>query len=211
MKTKIVVIGGGGQGKVIINTLKRLDNYDILGYTDLTDKGLVLGTSYLGNDNNLQEIIKEYRNCKAVIGIGSVKISDKRENIYKMLKDIGFDLPVIISKDAIINEEVFLDEGTVIFDRAIVKVGSNIGKCAIINTGAIIEHDCKINDFVHVASGAIVSGGVEVGQNSIIGVGSKIIQYKKICENCLIGAGSVVIKDIDIDGTYLGVPVKRLN
>ena len=35
MKDKIVVIGGGGHAKVIINILKKVGEYDILGYTDL--------------------------------------------------------------------------------------------------------------------------------------------------------------------------------
>lgn len=31
-----------------------------------------------------------------------------------------------------------------------------------------------------------------------------------ICEDCMIGAGAVVVKNIDIPGTYVGVPAKRI-
>ena len=209
MKDKIVIIGGGGHGKVIISTIRKLDNYDILGYTDLINKGLLLGVKYLGTDEVLPDIIKEHKNCKAVIGIGSIKISDKRQKIYKMLKETGFDLPVIISKNAIKNEEVSIGEGSIILERTVLNVSASIGKCSIVNTCAVIEHDCKVGDFVHLAAGAIIGGGVEVGDNSIIGVGAKVIQYKKVGKNCLIGAGSIVLKDTVSEGTYFGVPARR--
>ena len=32
-----------------------------------------------------------------------------------------------------------------------------------------------------------------------------------ICGGCMIGAGAVVIKDIDVQGTYIGVPAKNMN
>jgi sugar O-acyltransferase (sialic acid O-acetyltransferase NeuD family) len=211
MNGKIVVVGGGGQAKVIINTLNKLGNYQILGYTDLRDKGTLLGAEYLGNDDVLPGILKEHLNCKAVIGIGSVQISNKREQVYKMLKEIGYSLPVIVSKDAIVNEGVSLGEGTVILEQAIVNVSSKIGRGVIINTGAIVEHDCTVGNFVHLAVGAIISGGVEVGDNCIIGVGATVIQYKKIGKNCLIAAGSVVIKDTIQEGTYFGVPALKFD
>lgn len=211
MRDKIVVVGGGGQGKVIINAIKKNDKYEILGYTDLIDKGLVLGARFLGTDKVLPDILKAHKNCKAVIGVGSVQISNKRQEIYKMLKEIGFELPVIISKDAIVNEEVSIGEGAVILEESVINVSSNIGKCVIVNTGAIIEHDCIVGDFAHVAVGAIISGGVQVGDNCIIGVGARVIQYKKIAKNCLIAAGSVVIKDALQEGTYFGIPATKFD
>lgn len=210
MKDKIVVIGGGGHAKVIISTIKKLDQYEILGYTDLINKGLVLGTRFLGTDEVLTDILKEHKNCKAVIGIGSVEISDKRQKIYQMLKEIGFELPVIISTSAVVNEEVSLDEGTVIMEQTVIHPCSTIGKCVIINSGTLIGHDCKVGDFVHMAGGATLAGGVEIGYNSIIGMGAKVIQYKKIGKNCLIAAGSVIIKDAMKEGTYFGVPATEI-
>lgn len=210
MKDKIVVIGGGGHAKVIINTLKKLGNFEILGYTDLIDNGLILGIRYLGTDNVLSKIIEDFPNCKAVIGISGVTISDKRRVIYSMLKELGFDLPIIISPTALVNEDTSIGEGTVILSGAYVKVDAVLGKCVIVNTGSIIEHDCKLGDFVNVTAGAIVGGGVEIGDNSMVGVGAKIIQYKKITKNCLIGAGTVVIRNINEEGTYFGVPAKKI-
>lgn len=211
MKNKIIIIGGGGHSKVVIDHVKRLGVYEILGYTDLIDKGLLLGVKYLGTDEVLSKIINTHKNCKAVIGIGNVILSDKRFKIYSMLKQLGFELPVIISKNAIINEKVKIDEGTVVFDGVTINACSSIGKCTIINTGVIIEHDCQLGDFVHIATGAVLSGGVKVKNNSMIGSGATIIHDKTIGENCLIGSGSVVTKNLLYAGIYVGIPAVKIN
>ncbi|NLM04159.1 MAG: acetyltransferase, partial [Clostridiales bacterium] len=32
-----------------------------------------------------------------------------------------------------------------------------------------------------------------------------------ICKGCIVGAGAVVVKDINEQGTYVGVPVRRVD
>jgi len=207
---KIVIIGGGGHSKIVISILKKIKNYEIMGYTDIQDKGELLKTGYLGNDKILEDIIKSFPGSSAVIGIGNVEVGFKRKILFEKLENLGFDLPAIISPSAIINEDVSIAKGTIVCDGVIVNSGSKIGKGVILNTKCSVDHDCEICDFVHLAPGVILSGGVTVGNNSFIGAGSIIIQYKKISENCLIGAGSIVINDIKERGVYIGNPAKRV-
>lgn len=211
MMDPIVILGAGGHAKVLIEIIKKLEQYQILGYTDKIDRGPVLGVNYLGNDSILIDIKRKYQNCKAVIGVGTISISSSRQRIYEMLKNIGFELPVIVSKDAIVNEGAHIKEGAVLLEGAIANVNSVIGKCAIINTKAEVGHDSVVGDFVHLAAGANLGGGVEIGDNCVIGVGTKVIQLKKIVADTLIGAGSIVISDIMIKGIYFGVPARKIN
>ena len=44
----------------------------------------------------------------------------------------------------------------------------------------------------------------------MVGLGAKVIQYKKIYKNCMIGAGAVVVKDIESEGIYLGIPANKV-
>ncbi len=210
VKDRIVVVGGGGYAKLIINTLKKLETYEIIGYTDFVNNGKILGAEYLGDDNVLSHIFAKDKNCKAVIAVGNNEVSNTRQKIFNKLKGIGFELPVIISQYAVINEDVSIGEGTVVLEYAMINVSSKIGKCVMIDTCAIVEHDCIVSDFVRLAVGSIIGGGVEVGDGSIIGVGAKVIQQKKIYKNCLIGAGSIIIKDTSEEGTYFGVPARRI-
>jgi sugar O-acyltransferase (sialic acid O-acetyltransferase NeuD family) len=207
---RIIIIGGGGHAKVLISVLKKIGRYEIIGYTDCSDKGIILDTKYLGEDNILNKIINDNPQVVAAIGIGNVEISEKRKKIKERLTEAGFFLPAIISPDAIINDDVQIDDGTVVFDGAVVNSGSRIGMCSIINTNCTIEHDCTIGDFVHLAPGATLSGGVKIDDFCVIGTGANIIQYRKIVKNCMIGAGSAVIKDCLISGTYVGIPAKKV-
>jgi len=205
---KIVVISGGGHAKVVISILRKLKEYQIIGYTDVEDKGKIFDVSYLGND---EEFLKKNKNVKyAAIGIGQIKKYKLRKKIIENYLINGFEFPVIISPDSVINEDVKIGKGTIVMDGVIVNSGSNIWKFSIINTNASIDHDCKIGDYVHIAPGVTISGGVKIGSNTFIGAGATIIQYKKIEENIIIGAGSVVVNDLIESGTYIGNPARKI-
>jgi len=207
MNEKIVIIGGGGHAKVIISILKKIDKYEIVGYTDLENKGKILGIKYLGNDNILHELHKK-KVKNAVIGLGQIKSTNHRRRLSQMVKEIGFDTPNIVSPDSIINEDVVIAEGTVVMDGAIINSGSIIGKYSILNTRCSIDHDCKIGDFTHIAPGTTLSGEVTIGNNVLIGTGSNIIQQVSICDNTIIAAGSTIFETILKKGIYGGNPAK---
>ena len=207
-KKKIIFIGGGGLCKVVISILKKLDNFEIAGIVDNYKAGsLISGIKIIGADDDLRDIYKSGID-NALITIGSTKDNTKRYKLFNMVREIGYEFPVIISPEAIIDKSIRIDDGTVVMTGSIINIGSSIGKNCIINTGAIIEHDCKIGDYCHIASGVHISGAVEIDKLSFIGIGATIIQGITIGKNVTIGAGSVVIKDIPDNVTAVGNPAK---
>ena len=78
-----------------------------------------------------------------------------------------------------------------------------------ISLSFFINFDCVVDDFAHVAVGAHLCGTVNVGESTWIGAGATVSNNVNVCENCMIGAGAVVIKDIEEEGTYIGVPVRK--
>lgn len=208
-KGNIIVIGGGGHAKVIVSILKKMEIFDIVGYTDKKDRGNLLGIPYLGDDSRLHDLKVQYGQCAAVIGVGYLGKDNLRERLMDNLRGLGFILPAIISPTAVINAEVVIGEGTVVMDGVVVNSGTRIGQCVIVNTRASVDHDCEIGDFAHIAPGVTLSGGVKVGARSLIGVGATVVQYATIGDDCIIGAGAVVAKDCIEPGTYVGVPAKK--
>jgi len=206
MKNNIVIIGGGGHAKVVISIIRKLNQFEILGYIDRKNNGSILGATYLGNDDLLQKIISDDPGCSAVIGVGMISTNNERERIFKSLKKLGFELPPIISPNSIINEEVEIDEGSVVMDGVVVNAGTKMGKCCILNTNSTIEHDCMISDFSHICPGAILSGGVRIGKHCLIGAGASVRQYLSITNFCIIGAGASIVKNCNNSGVYIGVP-----
>lgn len=206
---EIVVIGGGGHAKVLIGILKKLKRFEVIGYTDVADRGALLGIAYLGDDSILNSVAGKSGSLSAVIGIGLVSLSNRRKELVEKMRSYKISLPSIISPDATVNEDVLIGEGSVVMDQAVLNPGSRIGKGVIINTSSTIEHDCVIGDYVHVGPGATLSGGVHVGENSLIGVGATIIQSCAIPSDTIVGAGAVVTCDLEEPGIYVGVPARR--
>ena len=94
--------------------------------------------------------------------------------------------------------------------NAVINADTKIGKGCIINTAATIDHDGNIADFVHLSPGVHIAGTVNIGANTWVATGASIINNLDICDDCIIGAGAVVVKDIKEQGTYLGVPARRI-
>lgn len=212
MSNSIILVGGGGHCKVIVDILKEDNDYDEILISDLKENigKEILGIKIEYTDDQLKDLYKKgYKS--AFVSIGKVEINEHRKKIFNKIKNIGFNLPIIISKSANISQYSEIGEGTFIGKNVVINPETHIGKNCIINTGSIIEHDCIIEDNVHIGPGAILSGGTHIGNNSFIGTGAIIIQNINISQDTLIGAGAVVVKDINEPGVYVGTPAKRIN
>ena len=207
----LILIGGGGHCKSVIDTIQENKDYNIIGILDLAEKvgENILGVEIIGTDDTLDQYFKngvEY----AFITMGSVGDIKLRKNLYNMALEVGFQLPNIIDKTAIVSEYAKIGQGNFIGKGAIINAEASIGNNCIINTGAVVEHDCIVGDFCHIAPSATLSGSVNVGNNTHIGANAAVIQNIKIGKNVIVGAGSVVIKAVKDGETVVGVPAKSI-
>lgn len=208
MSFPVIVIGGGGHAKVLIDTLLVL-TVNILGFTDCNAVNIfqtIRGTRVLGDD----DIILQYRtdSIRLVNGLGSTKSTNKRREIFEYFKSRGYSFATVIHPASVISRDVEISEGAQIMAGAIIQPGSRIGKNTIINTRVSVDHDCLIGDHVHLAPGVTLSGMVKVGSDSHIGTGATVIQGIHIGQNSLIGAGALVLKDVPAGRAAVGVPAQ---
>lgn len=205
---KIVLVGGGGHSKVIIDIIKSTNEYELIGITEKdTTLKRVLDDPILGDDSILKELFKkgvEY----AFISVGIGEENNLRIKLFNKIKNIGFKIPALIHREAIVSPYAKIGQGTCVMAGTIINPNAKIGNNSVINTGAIIEHDCIIRDNTFISPGAILAGNVIINNNSIIGIGSKIIEGIVIGNNVTIGAGAVVINDIPDNCIAVGVPAK---
>lgn len=203
---RLLLIGGGGHCRSVLDCAMSLDVYDEIGIID-REKTSFLGVDVIGTDDMLPQLFADGWKY-AFVTVGSVGNTTRRRRIYKMLKEIGFTIPQIISPFAAIARDVSIEEGTFVGKKTVVNTGAALGCCSIINTGAIVEHDCIVGDFSHISPGAVLCGQVSVGSDTHIGAGSVARQQIIIGNHVLIGAGSVVLKDISDGVTAYGNPCK---
>ena len=55
-----------------------------------------------------------------------------------------------------------------------------------------------------------MAGTVHVGASTWIGVGAVVSNNINVTAGCMIGAGAVVVREIENQGIYVGVPAKCL-
>lgn len=204
MKNKIILIGGGGHSKVILDAIRKAGKFQVYGILDahLSRGTSVLGVKVLGDDGELPGIYKKGVRY-AFIAVGSIGDCSVRRAIDDNVKKWKFKLPVIIHPAAVIARDVIVNiqEGTFIAAGAVINPGTHIGRNVIINTSASVDHDCAIGDFVHIAPGVTLSGAVTIGDESHIGTGANIIQNIRVGKKALVGAGRTLRENLG-DGKW---------
>ena len=193
---KVILIGAGGHTRACIDVIEQEGQLRIAGLVEKDDSTVAnnIGYPVIGADDDMEKLRKKYTH--ALVTVGQIKSPETRIKIYKILKALKYQLPIVISPSAYISKNAEIGEGTIIMHGALVNAGTRIGANCIINNRALIEHEVKIGDHCHIATGAIVNGEVEVGEGTFIGSGVVTKQSIIVGKNCIIGAGCVIKKNV---------------
>jgi sugar O-acyltransferase (sialic acid O-acetyltransferase NeuD family) len=192
MKQKMILIGGGGHCKSVIDVIEAEGTYTIAGIIDQKELigQKVLGYEIIGCDDGLKELFSQFK--YAVVTVGHIKSPALRIKLFNTLKSIGYQLPAIVSPFAYISKHSTIDEGTIIMHYALINANAVVGKNCIINSKALIEHDAIIEDHCHISTGAIINGGTVISQGTFFGSNAVSKEHAVIAEKSFIKAGSVV-------------------
>jgi len=211
MNSKLLLIGGGGHCKSVLDCLLQTNQYTGIGIIDRKDNigKFILGIPIIGCDDDLVKLYEGYN--YAFVTLGSIGDASLRIKLFNLIEKIGYEIPNIIDSSAVISKYVNMEKGIFIGKNATINAGAFIGKGSIINTSSTIEHDCVIGEFAHIAPGSVLCGEVQIGINSHIGARSVIKQQVNIGANTIIGMGSVVLHDIEGNKVAYGSPCKEVN
>ena len=209
-KIRIVVLGGGGHAKVVVDAISRLDQMDCVGVLD-NDPSLwgngISGVPILGNDDILPDLI-EQGVSGFVVGIGSIGDNKPRQYLFKLGIKYGLKPVSVIHPAAVCSQFSVIGRGSVVFPLAVVNAAARLGANVIVNTGAIVEHDCYMGDHSHVASGGRLCGSVEIGDMAHVGAGATVLQGVTVGTGAVVGAGSVVVDNVASGTIVAGVPAR---
>ncbi len=207
MTGPIIVIGGRGHAKVVIEALLR-DGAEVIGFADPTPlEDPVLGIPLLGGD----EAVETHAAGSVVLanGVGSVGDTTARRAAFDRFRDRGYRFATVVHPSAVIAPDVVLGEGAQVMAGAVVQPGCRIGANAVVNTGARVDHDCHIGDHAQVSPGAVLCGLVTVGAGAHIGAGAVVIQRTAIADGALVAAGAAVVAGVAAGARVMGVPARE--
>lgn len=206
MKDKLIIIGASGHGKVVADIAIKLNKWQRIAFLD-DDESIKASMGF--EVRGMTADAFTYKDeADFFVAIGS---NITREKIQEKLIEQGLCVVSLTHPSAVIGTDVEIGIGSVVMAGVVVNSSSRIGKGCIINTSSSLDHDNVIDDYVHVSPGVRTAGNVRVGNGSWLGIGSVISNNVNICSACKVGAGAVVVKDITEPGTYVGVPVRRLD
>lgn len=201
---RLVILGANGHGKVVADIASKCGYKEIVFLDDNERIKYCMEYPVIGKCSDIGLYLED----DFVIAIGNPQT---REKMQKQIINSCGKIVSLIHPSAVIASGVQIGKGTVVMAGAVINPDSKIGDGCIINTGATVDHDNVIEDFVHVSVGSHLAGTVRIGKSTWTGVGAVVSNNISICEKCVIGAGAVVVRDIVEEGTYVGVPAKKVD
>jgi sugar O-acyltransferase (sialic acid O-acetyltransferase NeuD family) len=195
--TAIVIYGGGGHGKALIDLLRALGSYRIAGVLDdgLPAGSRVLDAPVLGGGEMLEGLPAQgiRLSVNAVGGIGNVAV---RIQVFERIARAGLVCPALIHPAAWVEPSANVLPGAQVFAHAYLGSAARLGYGAIVNTGAVVSHDCVIEEYANVSPGAMLAGGVRLGRGALVGMGATINLEVHIGAGARIGNGATVKGDV---------------
>jgi len=202
MATPLLLVGAGGHARACIDVIELEGKYNVQGLVGLPEEvgTRVLDVPVLGTDLDLPVLVRRFG--AALVTVGQIKSPDLRMQLFAQLRELGCELPSIISPTAHVSRHASLGAGTIVMHGAVVNAAATVGCNCIINTLALVEHDAVVADHCHIATTAVLNSGVQVGFGSFVGSGTTVRQTIRIGQRCVIGMGQRVVKDCP-DGAWL--------
>lgn len=208
MNKNLILVGGGGHCRSVIDVAERL-GYTITGILDRPSEvgKYVMGYRVVGTDDEMRQYVAK---SEFIVTVGHTHDASLRRKLHSLVVEAGGRLATLVSPFAQVSRHATVGEGSVIMNNAHVNAMAAIGMGGIINSCCNIEHDVEVGDFSHVSTGAMVNGGCRIGSGVFVGSGAVLINGCSVTDECIIGAGAVVVRDIAEKGIYAGVPARLI-
>jgi sugar O-acyltransferase (sialic acid O-acetyltransferase NeuD family) len=206
----IVIVGAGGlacEVMFLINEINRDKfTWNILGLIANEESNTVQNIKVIGDDTWLECYDEPL--CVA-FAIGNPEIVKCLFQRFESNKNLVF--PNLIHPNVIGDwGNIAMGRGNIICAFTSLTTAIEMGDVNIINPHSAIAHHSKLGSFNLLLPRNCISGNVQVQDTCTIGAGATILQGVEIVSNTIIGAQSLVTKSIDIAGTYVGIPAKKI-
>lgn len=206
---KLIIVGGGDLGSVVVDTVLRSGQFNVLGVVDpaLAVGATVLGQKVLGNDEDLPVLVVRLRVEAAIVAVGDNHL---RARIVRKIqaRAPGIAFPNIIHPAAQLGLDARFGHGNVILAGAVVSTSARVGNFCLVDHHATVSHHVCLGDFVSFAPGVRTGGRGLIGDYGVVCLGANLAPGVKVGAHTVIGAGATVLRDLPDCVIAYGTPAR---
>ena len=159
--------------------------------------------------NDIAKPISEFNPEEYMMIVAVADSKDRADIVAKLPKETKY-FTFIHPSAHIMDDNIQVGVGSFIGANSILTTNIKLGNHALLNRGNHIGHDSVAGDFFSMMPNAVVGGNVTLGDNVYLGSCSNVREKINITSDVLIGMNAAVVKDITKNGTYVGVPAKKI-
>ncbi len=195
--TRVIIYGGGGLSKMIVETVRATGMYQIVGIIDdsMPKDSNVIGSPVLGGEDMLDDLYQDGIRM-AVNSVGGIGDYSVRLSVFERLAAKGFVCPAIVHPTAFIDQSAILEAGVLVLAQSYVSGKAIVGMGTLINNTVVVSHDNVLGVCTNLSPGAKLAGDViledfvQVGMNATVNIGVRV------GKESMIGNGATVKKDV---------------
>jgi acetyltransferase EpsM len=193
----LLLYGGGGHGKTLIELVRSSGIYHWIGIIDegLTAGSQVLDVPVLGGTEKLPDLYAHGVRL-AVNGVGGIGKPEVRLRVFEILAETGFNCPAVVHPTAWVEASARLDGGVQVLAQTYVSSEVQIGYGSVLNAGVVVSHDCVVGKCVNLSPGAMLAGHVRVEDFAQIGMAATVNLNVTIGQGARVGNGATVKADV---------------
>jgi len=154
---------------------------------------------------NIEDFVPQ-DNQKYIFGF----VNPNKQAYLKILKKHNIVFSNLIHTRAYLSKGMLQGVGNYYGAGVVIGANTAVGNFNYFNRGALVGHDVKVGDYNHFGPGSIICGRASVKSRCTFGAGSVVNDGLKISSDVTIGSLGAVINDIDKNGVYVGVPVRKI-
>lgn len=206
MAEKIVILCAGQSARLFGEIVRRLPQFDCVGYLDGDPEKL--GDVYydlpvLGGFDKLPEL----REQGVVGGLPVLGDLGTRLGMFQLLERAGLKAITAIEPSVVSASDVEIGEGSLVSFGTVILNATTIERYAFVGSGVKILHDVKIGRNCVIGGGSIIGSTSVVGEDFACGVGCVIRSGGvRLGRNVQLAAGTVVLQDVPDNAFVIGNP-----
>jgi sugar O-acyltransferase (sialic acid O-acetyltransferase NeuD family) len=197
MSDGVVVFGGGGHGRTLLDLLAV---HPSLHAAAVVDDGLdaseVLGVPVHGGDALAS--LRASGLALAVNAVGGIGVARaaSRTAVFDRLAAAGFRCPALVHPSAVIDASATLADAVQVLAFGYVGAGASVGFGTLLNTRACVSHDCVVGERVNLSPGSLLAGEVVVEDGALIGMGATVNVGVRVGAGARVGNSATVKADV---------------